>query len=62
MLDESEAPPIDEDARIKLRMFARQDDRISNEDFHRIHELICQFRSWTKALLEAETEFLDRQN
>jgi hypothetical protein len=59
MKDESEAPPIDEEARAKLRLFVR--GQLSKEDFGRLAALTHQFRSWAKAELEALKEYLEEQ-
>jgi hypothetical protein len=57
MKDESEVPPIDEEAKAKLRRFAR--DELTKAEFDEVGKLILQSRSWAKAAMEARKDLLE---
>jgi hypothetical protein len=63
--DESEAPPVTEEDRAKLRQLVREEEGLvpeekwmDDDECCRLIELTFQFRSWAKASLEAEKEVL----
>src|SRR4051812_40442736 len=59
--DESEAPPIGDVEKQLLRDFVRDDTTLGDQMTKWVLKTVCRYRSWTKAMLEAEKELLEEK-